>query len=81
MANPRELRNARRKHEEARDSYRAIKRLPRRIGQQVVWSNGVVWTRTGDDQWQPDSEPSWRYPSAHVASLPWQPHTPPKETP
>lgn len=74
MSNPRELRAARRRVLEAQTSLDNILALPRRSGAQVVWSNGVVWTRVGDDQWLPWSEnepaemPKTVYPSAHVAS-------------
>jgi len=76
MANRRELRNARRKAAEAADLLERIERLPRRVGQKVRWSNGVVWTREGDDAWRAEAVQTdgtlWvddvTYPSAHVAS-------------
>lgn len=77
MSNARELAKARRLVKNAQQSLAEIERLPRRIGQQVIWSNGVVWTRIGDDQWRPWSEgqtPEMTVPiyrSAHVASGVW----------
>lgn len=73
MANPRELRNARRKAKEAAESLRHIESLPRRAGQSVRWSNGVVWTRAGDDDWRANTMPEQSYSSAHVASGAWVP--------
>ena len=74
MSNRKELRDARRRRDEAQQSLDAIRALPRHRGAQVVWSNGVVWTREGDDAWRPsttgdvgDWVPSL-HPSAHVAS-------------
>lgn len=77
MSNRRELAHARRRVEDAQRTLADIERLPRRIGQQVIWSNNVVWTRVGDDQWRPWSEnqpadmPDTLYSSAHVASGVW----------
>lgn len=68
---------ARRRVEDAQRSLADIERLPRRVGQQVIWTNGVVWTRVGDDRWrpwsehQPDDMPDLLYPSEHVASGHW----------
>lgn len=73
-AEPREVRDARRKATEAADLARSIEALPRHAGQSVRWPhNGVVWTRAGDDDWRPDSDPERRYPSAHIASIWWEP--------
>lgn len=74
MTNRHELSAARKRLTEAADSLAGIQALPRRVGQQVVWSNGVVWTRAGDDRWtpwsasQPADMPELVYSSAHVAS-------------
>jgi hypothetical protein len=74
VSNPRELRNARRKLAAAQSELDGILSLPRHRGAQVVWSNGVVWTRAGDDTWLPwtgGQNPEWTvvaYSSAHVAS-------------
>ena len=74
MSNRRELAQARKALEQAHANLAAIEALPRRVGSQVVWSNGVVWTRDGDNRWlppsasQPDDMPTFPYTSAHVAS-------------
>ena len=73
MSHRNELRNARRKAQEAADLARWIENLPRRKGQQVQWVNGVVWTRAGDDDWRPETMPDQSYPSAHVAQFWWEP--------
>src|SRR5690606_39748459 len=57
VANPKELKRARRKAEDARWEAWAVERLPRRVGQTVRWSNGVIWTRAGDDDWRPNTFP------------------------
>ena len=79
--NPKELRNARRKANEAAAELEAIEALPRRKGSRVRWRNGVIWQRFGDDEWRPIAhivgeavEPvaedmQHRYPSAHVAQF------------
>lgn len=72
MSNPKELRDARRKADEAATMLVRIEKLPRRVGQSVRWGNGVVWTRAGDDDWSPEGEPGWHYPSAHVAEFAWE---------
>lgn len=74
--NQRELRLARKKAQEAADELAAIEALPRRRGSTVTWSNGIVWTREGDDAWRPhdDADPDYEgplYPSAHVAAPLW----------
>lgn len=84
MRNRKELRDARRKAEEARVSLLNIEALPRRAGSLVQWgapgrSDGVIWRRVGDDQWEPlhrdnGYEPQAEFgtfPSAHVANT-WQ---------
>jgi hypothetical protein len=73
MSNRKELRVARRRVEEALLSLAGIEALPRRRGARVRWSNGVVWTREGDDAWRAyspstDTASEILYPSAHVAS-------------
>lgn len=73
MSNRKELLNARRKAQDAVDMARWIEELPRRVGQSVRWSNGVVWTRAGDDDWRPHTSPEESYPSAHVAQYWWEP--------
>jgi len=73
MSNPRELHDARRRAAHATALLASIEALPRRVGQSVRWRNGVIWTRAGDDDWRPDSDPKWRYPSDHVASFWWVP--------
>ena len=72
MANPNELRRARRREAEAIESRHRIEQLPRRIGQRVRWANGVVWTRIGDDAWLPVDGTCQVYESDHVASLYWE---------
>lgn len=81
--NPRELRNARRKANEADAELEAILALPRRRGSRVRWRNGVIWERYGDDDWRPvehmnakgEREPTepellaTPYSSAHVSSF------------
>lgn len=70
MSNPKELRNARRRADEAALMLVRIEKLPRRVGQSVRWKNDVVWTRIGDDAWHPEGGPdAWIYPSAHVATF------------
>lgn len=76
MSNRKELREARRRADEAAWLLARIEGLPRRVGQSVRWGNGVVWTRVGDDDWRPDGEPARRYPSAHVAQFAWEPVKP-----
>jgi hypothetical protein len=77
MSNRRELLNARRDVEHAASILAAIERLPRRKGSLVIWTNGIVWRRLGDDSWealhrdngwQSDTETYGTFPSAHVAS-------------
>jgi len=68
MATPRELRDARKRLESAANELLQIEALPRRKGSKVRWSNGVVWTRMGDDVWVPDEE-NTKFPSAHVATV------------
>jgi hypothetical protein len=54
----------------------AVEALPRRKGSLVIWGNGVVWRRIGDNEWEPlhsnqryvpDREHFGLYPSSHVA--------------
>lgn len=77
MSNRKELLTARRKAAEAAAELAGIESLPRRRGQRVRWSNGVIWTREGDDQWRPTSSAGYigdmLYSSAHVAATrtPW----------
>lgn len=74
MSNRNELRRARRRLADAQANLDRIMKLPRRIGARVVWSNDIIWTRVGDDQWEPRSphQPEgYRtplYTSSHVAS-------------
>ena len=73
MSNLKELHKARR-HVEL--SIRLLERtaaLPAEIGQSVRWSNGVIWTRAGDDDWRSDGFPDEPCPSEHIASLSWEP--------
>lgn len=71
--NQRELRAARKRAADAAAELAAIEALPRRVGSTATWSNGVVWTREGDDAWRPSTTGDvgdWvpeLYPSAHVA--------------
>lgn len=37
----------------AAEDARRIADLPAEIGSQVQWANGVVWERTGEDEWTP----------------------------
>lgn len=78
MANRKELRDARRKAAEAQRIADEIAALPRRVGQQVIWANGVIWTRVGDDRWRSQYEEPGEpvYPSAHIVSFPgfWRPY-------
>jgi len=75
MSNRRELAKARRQLRLAQENLVAIESLPRRRGARVQWSNGVIWTRMGDDQWQPLSSDGETigplHPSEHVASFGW----------
>ena len=79
--NRRELQKARRIAREASESLAAILRLPRRKHARVLWGNGVVWERYGDDDWRPvgymregvleaalPADIDRRYSSAHIAS-------------
>lgn len=74
MSNRKELRAARAKLANAQAELTAIEALPRRIGARVQWSNGVIWTRVGDNTWlpwsasQPDDMPEIHYDSVHVAT-------------
>lgn len=69
-ANPIEVNRAIQAEALARATRKAIQSLPQRVGSSVVWANGLVWTRTGDDQWMADDHPIGQgaYPSAHVAT-------------
>lgn len=79
MSNRKELRDARRKVEDAASSLKGIESLPRRIGQTIDWPNGVRWVRIGDDAWEArhasenyERHPQYdeyfgTYPSSHVA--------------
>lgn len=67
MANPKELRRARRREAEAVISRERVERLPRRVGSIVDWANGVRWVRFGDDQWESTELPGVPYSSEHVA--------------
>ncbi len=71
MANPNELRKARRREAEAVLSRVRVERLPRRVGGIVEWANGVRWVRMGDDHWESIALPGIRYPSDHVAGGTW----------
>lgn len=61
----------------AAERVRRVLLLPTGIGSQVRWSNGVIWERTGGDEWQ-SLEPvltleqaraqGFTAPSAHIAS-------------
>lgn len=49
--------------------------LPGGVGTRIQWrSNGVIWTRVGEDAWQPEQETAAGFPddktwpSRHVAS-------------
>lgn len=69
MGNKNEIKLARRRADEAVRSLRVILALPRRKGGTVTWTNGVVWTRVGDNQWMTEGLPANQpYTSAHVAS-------------
>jgi hypothetical protein len=68
MGNQLELKRARRAAENAQRILEAVENLPRRRGSKVTWSNGVVWTRVGDNRWVSNGTPPYAYPSAHVAS-------------
>lgn len=77
MSNRRELLRARRQMEIAIATLAAVEALPRRKQSLVIWGNGVVWRRIGDDQWVPlhsntryvpDLENFGMYPSEHVAT-------------
>ena len=76
MRNRKELRDARAKAARAAAEVEWIEALPRRRGELVVWDNGVVWQRAGDDAWIPiahaggeaDTIEREPYSSAHVAS-------------
>jgi hypothetical protein len=79
--NPRELREARRVANEAAAILEGILALPRRKGSRVIWRNGVIWERRGDDDWRPvahtvgdeivptPEDQQTRYRSAHIASF------------
>lgn len=73
MSNPRELREVRRNADQALRTMREVEALPRRVGQRVRWSNGVIWIRAGDNDWRADGIPERSYSSAHVASGNWKP--------
>ena len=68
MANPRELRNARRRAKEAAEALRLIRALPRYVNEAVRWSNGVIWVRSGDDAWWTEGD-GHTYDSEHVATV------------
>jgi hypothetical protein len=49
--------------------------LPTEIGARIQWrGNGLIWTRVGEDAWQPQQDPApgfpadETWPSAHIAS-------------
>jgi hypothetical protein len=67
VANPRELRKARRRVEEASEALRLIRALPRCVGEAVRWSNGVIWVRSGDDAWWTEGS-DHKFDSEHVAT-------------
>lgn len=73
MRNRNELKDARRRFEVAARELADVEELPRRKGSRVQWDNGVVWTRAGDDDWRPDTDPATRYSSVHVGGFPWAP--------
>jgi hypothetical protein len=54
-----------------------VSRLPQDIGSRIKWTNGLVWERVGDDEWQPNDPQlsldearagGWTAPSSHIAS-------------
>jgi hypothetical protein len=72
VANPRELRNARRRAKEAAEALRLIRALPRSVGEAVRWRNGVIWVRSGDDAWWSEGVDR-AFDSEHVATVaPWE---------
>lgn len=77
MANRKELRYYRRRAEEAAALAASVRALPRHVGDRVVWPNGVVWERVGDDRWSALGDGHSRehpYSSGHVASFAWTPY-------
>jgi hypothetical protein len=75
---PEDLRQALKEMAAATAQLAEIASLPRHIGARVRWAtNGLIWTRTGENEWQPN-EPAigleearkdgWTAPSAHIAS-------------
>lgn len=68
------------KLQQAADEMAAVLKLPREIGSKVLWSNGVTWTRVGENAWQPSNlsrviggnsyspRDDRNWPSLHVAA-------------
>lgn len=67
---PGDIKAAEQKLAEATLALEQITALPREIGSRVRWSNGVVWTRAGDNDWR-SGYLEIPYRSAHIASSPW----------
>lgn len=45
--------------------------LPTEPGARIQWrTNGLIWRRVAEDEWQPEQEPltDTRWPSKHIAS-------------
>ena len=74
MANPNELKLAQERFESTKRILAAVEALPQKVGSKVMWSNGVTWTRLGDNKWEgvsthaPDYRSPWPASSAHLAS-------------
>lgn len=76
MGNRRELAKARKAVDLATATLAAVEALPRRKGSLVLWRNGVVWRRIGDDEWEPMHAPDYvpdpenygTFQSSHVAT-------------
>ena len=75
MGNAKELRKARDAFDRARRTLEAIEHLPRRRGSLVLWTNGVVWQRLGDDEWESlhvedgyEPHGEYKFDSEHVAT-------------
>lgn len=69
MRNQYELKRVREKFAEASWALEQVQNLPRRKGSRILWDNGVVWTRVGDNDWRADDLPDIPYPSEHVATI------------
>lgn len=47
-----------------------IAALPPKNGSRVLWDNGIVWTRIGDDHWENvEGLPGEAYSSEHIATI------------